>query len=86
MLCNITTRIKSLALGNACKVHFRKKKYSHKNYDQVMMQKNFSFLISEIPRIFFLNINAQCIGFLPSLTGESGEEEFTLLNKETKQI
>lgn len=49
MLCNITTRIKSLALGNACKVHFRK--YSHKNYDQVMMQKK--FLISEIPRIFF---------------------------------
>jgi len=44
-------------------------KYSHKNYDQVMMQKK--FLISEIPRIF-LNINAQCTGFLSSLTGESG--------------
>jgi hypothetical protein len=35
-----------LALGNACKVHFRK--YSHKNYDQIQKKK---ILISEIPRI-----------------------------------
>jgi hypothetical protein len=69
-----------LALGNAGEVHFRK--YGHRNYDHVMMQRK--FLISEIPRI--LNINAQCTGFLSSLTGERDGHKIALCNNETEQI
>jgi hypothetical protein len=70
-----------LALGNACEVHFRK--YSHKNYDQVIQKKK--ILISEIPRILQNKCPTYRISnFINS--GEGVERKSHYLTRKPKQI